>query len=55
MSRAVAQALTVSLGVPQSVDVNAVERHDTAQALTVTMGTAYIAVTINPAQSLPQG
>jgi len=54
MSRGTAQPLTVSMAVPQQVDIQPVEVHSHAQPLTVTMGTAYIPVNISPARKLPQ-
>lgn len=54
MSRGTAQPLVVSMAVAQTVDIKPVESHSHAQPLTVTMGTAYIPVNINPARKLPQ-
>jgi hypothetical protein len=53
MAQSVAQQLTVSMPSPQTLDVEPTEGHSQAQALTVTMGTGYIPVNINPAQRLP--
>lgn len=56
MSKSIAQPVTVSLAVPQTVTIdNPVEDTAVAQAITVTMGTDYILVAINPAITLPQG
>jgi hypothetical protein len=54
MAQSVAQQLTVSMPSPQTLDIEPTENLSQAQALTVTMGTGYIPVNINPAQRLPQ-
>lgn len=55
MARSVAQAVTVSIGGDQEIEIlEPVESHSTAQAVTVTLGTAQIVVIVNPAQRLPQ-
>lgn len=53
MAQSVAQQLTVSMPAPQELNIEPTESLSQAQALTVTMGTAYIPVNINPAQRLP--
>ena len=54
MAQSVAQTLTVSMPAPQTLDIGQAEGFSQAQTLTVTMGTAYIPVNINPAQQLPR-
>lgn len=53
MAQSQAQALTVSMPVPQTINIEPSEHTSQAQALTVSMGTGYINVNINPAQKLP--
>jgi hypothetical protein len=53
MAQSIAQALTVSMPVAQTLDISPAEGTSQAQALTVAMGTGYINVEINPAQRLP--
>jgi hypothetical protein len=53
MAQSVAQQLTVSMPVPQELNIEPSENSSQAQALTVSMGTGYIIVNINPAQRLP--
>jgi hypothetical protein len=53
MAQSVAQQLTVSMPSPQELNIEPTENLSQAQTLTVTMGTAYIPVNINPAQRLP--
>lgn len=53
MAQSQAQALTVVMPSPQTIEILPAEHISQAQALTVTMGTAYIPVIINPAQRLP--
>lgn len=53
MAESQAQALTVSMPFPQTIDIQPSENTSQAQALTVAMGTGYINVNINPAQRLP--
>jgi hypothetical protein len=53
MAQSVAQQLTVSMPSPQTVEIQPAEGTSQAQSLTVTMGTGYILVDINPAQRLP--
>ena len=53
MAQSVAQALTVSMPVAQTLDIGQSDRSSQAQSLTVSMGTGYIIVDINPAQQLP--
>jgi len=54
MSRGSAQAVTASLSVTQTVTIdNPVEGNSSAQSPTVTMGTNYIFVAVNPAMKLP--
>lgn len=53
MAQSVAQQLTVSMPSPQTVNIGPTAATSQAQALTVTMGTPYILVNINPAQKLP--
>ena len=56
MSTGTAQAVQATISVDQSVSVdNPVEVHSVTQAVTVTMGTAYIMVLVNPASSIPTG
>jgi hypothetical protein len=53
MAQSVAQQLTVSMPSPQTLDIEPTENQSLVQALTVTMGTAYLPININPAQRLP--
>lgn len=53
MAQSQAQALVVSMPVPQTLSIEPSENISQAQALTVAMGTGYINVVINPAQRLP--
>lgn len=53
MAQSVAQQLTVSMPVPQTIDIYPAAGMSQAQGLTVAPATGYITVDINPAQKLP--
>jgi hypothetical protein len=54
MAQSVAQQLVVTMPAPQALSIEPSERISQAQPLTISMGTGYINVVINPAQRLPQ-